>query len=265
MAVFQKQTEKVLNRVVELPVHRIRPNPSQPRLVFDDYELSQLAVSIRQNGILQPITVRRTQNGDYELICGERRLRAAKLINMQEIPGIVIESGDEESAVLGLLENLQRAELNYIEEAYAIKTLIEQYNMTQETAAIRLGLAQSTIANKLRLLRLTDEEKALVLRHKLCERQARALLRLDSKQRAVAIQKIVSQNLNTAQTDKLVQDMLEVKVMKNRRVWSYNNVGLYINTFNHTIQSMKKSGIPCQAKQNKTEDYIEYIVRIQLK
>ena len=135
MAIFQKNTvEKTsTNRVIEIPVCCIAPNPAQPRVIFDDYELSQLAVSIQQNGILQPLTVRRLENGlTYELIAGERRLRACKLLNMSYVPCIIIETTNKDSAILAVVENLQRSELNYMEEAYAIKNLIDYYELTQE-------------------------------------------------------------------------------------------------------------------------------------
>ena len=182
MAFFQKTAremcaENPVNKVVELPVSAIVPNPAQPRVIFDDYELSRLAVSIQQNGILQPLTVRRLDNSlTYELIAGERRLRACKLLNMSYVPCIIITATVKDSAVLAVLENLQRSDLSFMEEAYAIKNLIDYYGLTQEETAARLGTAQSTIANKLRLLKLTDDEKALVVKYKLTERQARALL-----------------------------------------------------------------------------------------
>jgi len=266
--IFQKShsIETPVNRVVEIPIAAIKPNPSQPRVIFDDYELSQLAVSIRQNGMLQPITVRRLEGVGYELISGERRLRAAKLINMEHVPCIVIDTDDEGSAIYAILENIQRSDLNYIEEALAIKSLIEHYEITQEDCAARLGIAQSTVANKLRLLRLTDEEKALALRFKLNERQARALLKLPQEKRLSAIEKIGSMQLNTSQTEKLIFDMLGEKPPdRKKHVWAFKQVGLYINTFNKTIESMKNAGIECVATRNKTDDFVEYIVKIPLK
>lgn len=266
--IFAKPTlvqEEVINRVVEVPLSAVLPNPAQPRLIFDDYELSQLAVSIQQNGLLQPITVRRISGG-YELISGERRVRACRLTNMECIPAIVIETDDQNSAVLAILENIQRSDLNYIEEALAIRGLIEHYGITQEEAAAKLGMAQSTIANKLRLLRLTDEEKTSVLRYRLNERQARALLKLPHEKRAAAIEKISTNQLNTAQTDKLVEEMLSEKPQKKeRKTWQFKQVGLYINTFNQTIDSMKKAGIECVAEKSQTSEYVEYVVRIPLK
>lgn len=271
MSIFQKNnvqtTQNAVNKVVEIPVCSIAPNPAQPRVIFDDYELSRLAVSIQQNGILQPLTVRRLENGlTYELIAGERRLRACKLLNMAYVPCIVIETTTRDSAVLAVLENLQRADLNFMEEAYAIKNLIDYYGLTQEETAARLGIAQSTIANKLRLLKLTDEEKAMVIRYKLNERQSRALLRLDSSKRKEAIEHISTNQLNTVQADRYIDELLagKSKVTTKKR-WSFCPVNLYINTFNKTIDAMKEAGIKCEAQRNKTAEFMEYVVKIPLK
>lgn len=271
MAIFQKNQSNTqssaVNKVVEIPICSIAPNPAQPRVIFDDYELSRLAVSIQQNGILQPLTVRRLENGiSYELIAGERRLRACKLLNMSYVPCIIIETTTKDSAVLAVLENLQRADLNFMEEAYAIKNLIDYYGLTQEETAARLGIAQSTIANKLRLLKLTDEEKAMVLRFKLNERQARALLRLESGRRKAAIEHISANQLNTVQADRYIDELLTDKpkqVVKKK--WSFRAVNLYINTFNKTIDAMKEAGINCEARRNKTEEFMEYVVKIPLR
>lgn len=256
-----------VNKVVELPICSISPNPAQPRVIFDDYELSQLAVSIQQNGILQPLTVRRLESGiAYELIAGERRLRACKLLNMSYVPCIIIETTNRDSAILAVVENLQRSELNYMEEAYAIKNLIDYYGLTQEETAARLGIAQSTIANKLRLLKLSDEEKAMSLRFGLNERQARALLRLNPEKRKPAIEYISANRLNTAQADRYVDELLNEKPKpKIRKRWGFRAVNLYINTFNKTIDAMKEAGINCEASRNKTEEFMEYIVKIPLR
>ncbi len=261
--------ETAVNKVVEIPISAIVPNPAQPRVVFDEYELSRLAVSIQQNGILQPLTVRRLENGlNYELIAGERRLRACKLLNMSVVPCIVVSASVKDSAVLAVLENLQRQDLSFMEEAYAIKNLIDYYGLTQEETAARLGTAQSTIANKLRLLKLSDEEKALVVKYKLTERQARALLRLDSVKRPDAILYIGSNQLNTAQTDAYIDGIVKGAAQhkpKVRQNWTYRAVNLYINTFNRTIDAMKEAGINCETVKNRTEDFVEYVVRIPLK
>ncbi|MCL2035917.1 MAG: ParB/RepB/Spo0J family partition protein [Oscillospiraceae bacterium] len=278
MAFFQRlvpervEEKNVLNKVVEIEVGKIIPNPSQPRVIFNDYELSQLAISIQQNGILQPLTVRRNDDSNserFELIAGERRLRAAKLAGMSCVPCIVMETTAEKSALFAIMENIQRSDLNYIEEAFAIYRLIEFLKITQEEAAMKLGIAQSTVANKLRLLRLSDEEKSAALRYGLNERQARALLKLPSEYRITAIEKISSSHLNTAAADRLIEETLKSidrpAKKQVRKSFYVRQAALYINTFNHTIDSMKKSGVDCVVRKNKTDEFIEYNVKIPLK
>ena len=268
---FQKQSERVVNSVLSLPTAAIQPNPAQPRAYFDDYALAQLAVSIQQNGIMQPLIVRKTPEG-YQLIAGERRLRAAKLVNLDTVPCIVLEREDRDSAVLAILENIQRADLNYLEEALAIKRLIEHYGLTQEDAASRLGIAQSTVANKLRLLKLRGEDKAMVLKYGLNERQARALLRLPEELRESAIQEIYLKQLNSSQTDRYIELLLERREEEARpkpkiisRTDPMNTIGLYINSFNRMVEAMKSAGIRCEAEKRKTVDCVEYTVKIPLK
>ena len=268
---FQKQSERVVNSVLSLPTAAIQPNPAQPRAYFDDYALAQLAVSIQQNGIMQPLIVRRTEDG-YQLIAGERRLRAAKLVNLEAVPCIVLEREDKESAVLAILENIQRADLNYLEEALAIKRLIDHYGLTQEDAASRLGIAQSTVANKLRLLKLRSEDKAMVLRYGLNERQARALLRLPEGLREGAVQEIYVKQMNSTQTDRYIDLLLEQANEKAKpkpkiinRTDPMNTIGLYINSFNRMVEAMKSAGIDCDAEKRKTSECIEYTVKIPLK
>lgn len=268
---FQKQSERVVNSVLSLPTAAIQPNPAQPRAYFDDYALAQLAVSIQQNGIMQPLIVRKTEEG-YQLIAGERRLRAAKLVNLDAVPCIVLDREDKDSAVLAILENIQRADLNYLEEALAIKRLIDHYGLTQEEAASRLGIAQSTVANKLRLLRLRSEDKAMVLKYGLNERQARALLRLPEELREGAVQEISVKQLNSTQTDRYIDLLLEQAEEKAKpkpkiinRTDPMNTIGLYINSFNRMVEAMKTAGIKCDTEKRKTDECIEYTVKIPLK
>jgi len=281
MAFFQKLVPErvncennVINKVVEIEIDRVVPNPAQPRVIFNDYELSQLAISIQQNGILQPLTVRIVEGGGYlpmfELISGERRLRASRLAGLTKVPCIIMETSAKNSALLAIMENIQRSDLNYIEEAFAISRLIEYLQITQEEAAVKLGIAQSTVANKLRLLKLADEEKAMALRFGLNERQARALLKIPSEMRREAIEKISSAQLNTAATDRLIADMVAQKSaparkQPARKSFVVKQAALYINTFNHTIDSMKKAGIDCVVRKNKTDEFMEYEVRIPLR
>ena len=187
------------HRVLYLPVSGIRTNPNQPRHRFDEAALRELAESIRQYGILQPLTVRR-MSGGYELIAGERRLRAAKIAGLREVPCLLARAEEENSSVLALIENIQRRDLHYFEEAAAIAKLIAQYGLSQEQAADKLGKSQSAVANKLRLLRLSGECVALLREHDLSERHARALLRLtDEEMRLAALKTIIERSMTVAQ------------------------------------------------------------------
>ena len=259
--------EKQVNKVIEIAVKRIIPNPHQPRREFSTGELRSLADSIAQSGILQPLTVRRT-NDMYELIAGERRLRAAKLCGLTAVPCIIIDISDRDSAILALVENIQRQDLNFFEEAAAIEKLISYYGMTQEEAAVKLGRVQSTIANKLRILRLTDDEKSIIIKYNLTERHARSLLRIASpEERLPLIEKIVRNNLNVEKTDRLIEEYLfsrnESESYK-RRAKVFQNVKMFVNTINKAVETMKAAGISADSRKIQNEDYIEYRVRIPI-
>lgn len=254
-------------RVIQIPIAEIFPNPHQPRSVFEGEELRALADSIRQNGILQPITVREAGE-HYELIAGERRLRAAKLAGLLTVPSIVMDISDRNSAILALVENIQRADLNCFEEAAALEQLITGYGMTQEDAAMQLGRAQSTVANKLRLLRLTEPERAFILTHHLTERHARALLRIGSPEdRMQALQKIDKLGLNVEKTELMIDEMLgksrELTRFRKRSVLLHD-VRLFTNTISKAIETMQAAGIDAASQKMQFDDYIEYRIRIPL-
>lgn len=266
---FKFSREKNSNRIIEIKVEDIVPNPHQPRRSFDEKELNLLSDSIRQNGILQPLTVRRADSGaGYELISGERRLRASKLAGMAKVPCIIIDVTERNSAVLALVENIQRQDLSYFDEAYAIDKLIDFYGMTQEDAAIRLGKAQSTIANKLRLLKFSEDEMELISRYNLTERHARALLKLSSpEQRKNAIERIVKGNLNVEKSELLIEGILSAQKEKDslkRRSGAFKDIRLFVNTINKAIETMQAAGINANSKKIQEETYIEYIVRIPI-
>lgn len=251
-------------KLVKLPTSRIFPNPSQPRKEFREEELSSLAQSIRANGLLQPVTVRR-ENGVYYLIAGERRLRACRMAGLLEIPAIIADCKQEDSAVLALMENIQRKDLQMFEMASAILNLLKQWQITQEEAARRLGMSQSYLANKLRLLKLGTEEQRCIIQNDLSERHARALLRLEDGQiRRQILKTILDRKLNVAQTEELVKQTLIPKVPQKRpmRTFVAKDIRLFINTIDHAVDAMKTAGIPAQAERKETEDYIECIVRI---
>ncbi|MGI5894625.1 MAG: ParB/RepB/Spo0J family partition protein [Candidatus Merdivicinus sp.] len=266
---FAKEREKVINKVVLVPVDKIEPNPAQPRKTFSPEELQELAESIRENGVLQPVTIRKKAAGSgYELIAGERRLRASKLAGKQEIPAIIVESSGQESAVYAILENIQRKDLNLFEEAKALQILIHEWGVTQEEAARKLGKAQSTIANKLRLLALGDEEQKLILEHHLTERHARALLtEPDHLRRLEALHQAIAQKMNVAQLEQyLAQKPVPPKkqLPKKQRILIVKDVRIFLNTINKAIDTMKNAGIPAIAEKHEEVGCIEYRVRIPL-
>ena len=251
-------------RLIKLPVSRILPNPSQPRKVFREEELQALAQSIQENGLLQPVTVHR-ENGAYYLIAGERRLRACKLAGIKEIPALVAVCAPEDSAVLALLENIQRKDLHMFEQANALVNLLREWRITQEEAAKRLGISQSYLANKLRLLKLSPEEQNEILQYKLTERHARALLRVDDPAlREKILRQAGEKHLNVSQTEELVTAALAPKQegRKPKRTFIAKDIRLFINTIDHAVDAMKTAGIAAQAEKTETEEYIECTVRI---
>lgn len=256
------------NRIVEIPTIKIRPNKTQPRKIFDDEQLRDLANSIAENGILQPLTVRRVSQSEYEIIAGERRLRASVMAGYSKVPCIIVKCNDRESAMLALVENLQRCDLGIFEEARGISRLIRRYGITQEQAAKKLGKSQSTIANKLRLLNLTFDEQDWIVQAGLSERHARALLRIfDVDLRREALSKIIAQNLNVAQTEELVDKILYDAAVpeeskKGSRKIVIRDVRIFINTINKAVNTMQQAGIDAVCNHKDSGDYIEYTVKI---
>ena len=258
-----KQQTENLNQIRNLPIAQVQPNPMQPRKYFSQEELASLAASIPENGLLQPITVR-AMEGHYELVAGERRLRASKLAGLTVIPAIVLRMDDNQSAILSLVENIQRADLNFVEEALAIKRLMAQYSYTQEDVARLLGKNQSTVANKLRILRLPHHVLRYLSEHHLTERHARALLKLEGEEliRETA-QSIVKYDWNVAQTEKYIEDLLTRKPKSaHSNILVVKDIRLFLNTINKALGKMKASGIPATAVSMENGDYIEYTIKI---
>jgi len=257
-------------KVVQLPVEWVFPNPAQPRRTFGQSELAELAASITENGLLQPVLVRRVGERHYQLICGERRLMAVRSLDMPTIPAIVcdVESGD--SAAMALVENIHRKNLTFFEEARAISNLINIWGVSQEEAAQKLGRSQPAVANKLRLLRLPEELRVRIEKNGLTERHARALLSLEEPSaREEALDWIISQRLNVAQTEEYVKRLSERRAAEKEaggkaRIYRcvVRDVRLFVNTINHAVDTMLCAGIRAEAHTNESEDYIEYIVKI---
>lgn len=254
---------KCKRKLIRLPISKIMPNPSQPRKAFSHEDIVSLAQSIEENGLLQPITVRK-DSGCYYLIAGERRLRACKLIGMKEIIALITDCSSEDSAVLGLLENLQRKDLQMFEQAEAILSLLREWELTQEEAAKRLGISQSYLANKLRLLRLSSDEQTEIIENNLSERHARALLRIDNTQmRRQLLRVVADKKLNVAQTEKMVTAALQPKeATRQKRAFIPKDIRLFINTIDHAVDVMKTAGIAAQSERRETEEYFECTVRI---
>ena len=258
------------NKISDIPIIKIRPNKAQPRKVFNEEDLNALSQSIAENGILQPLTVRKVSATEYELIAGERRLRASVMAGLRKVPCIVIKCSEKESAVFALLENLQRSDLGMFEEARGVSRLIRRYGLTQQEAAVKLGKTQSTIANKLRLLRLTYEEQEWIENAGLSERHARALLKLgDEGARREALSKIISENLNVQQSENLINLMLNSNPKNNKKQGIskavIKDVRIFVNTINKAIDTMRLAGIDAQSDKTDTDNFIEYTIRIPKK
>lgn len=256
------------NKVLMVSTIQIRPNKTQPRRNFDEEDLRSLSRSIVENGILQPLVVRRINSTEFELIAGERRLRAAIMAGLSKVPCVVHKCTDKESALLALIENLQRADLSMFEEARGIARLIRKYGLTQEQAAVKLGKKQSTIANKLRLLRLTFEEQEWILTANLSERHARALLRIsDEALRREVLSRVITDNMSVGECEAFVTDVLMKKPpdepqAKPERKMIVKDVRIFVNTINKAVDTMRMSGINAISRRSETDDYIEYTVKI---
>ena len=239
-------------RVVFLPARSIQPNPAQPRKVFRQEALEELTESIRQHGILQPLSVRRVGTG-YELIAGERRLRAGMQAGLTEIPCIIMRMDEKESGMAALIENLQRQDLDFVEEARGISRLIEQWSMSQEQVAKLLGKSQSGIANKLRLLRHSPKVLQAIREAGLTERHARALLKLTEDAQKLQVIGMVSQlDMSVARTERYIDTLLEEPKGGVPKV----NLGAFLNNLNNSLARIQLSGIPAVSERRETESQI---------
>ena len=251
-------------KVLFLPVDAIVPNPDQPRKRFSQPELEELAASIQALGILQPLTVRR-RNGGWELVAGERRLRAARLAGLAQVPCLSVQTDSQSSSLLALVENLQRRDLDFWEEAQALRRLIDTYHLSQEEAARRLGKSQSAVANKLRLLKLPDDVLALLRDGGCTERHARALLRLeDPETQRTAARQVTEGSLTVAQTEALVEALLSArpKAEKRRPTFIVKDVRLFLNTLTRSLDLMRSAGVDAQCRREDTDDAILLTIQV---
>lgn len=252
-------------QVLSIPVAELSPNPFQPRRKFDSEGLRELADSIRENGILQPLTVRRTTQG-WQLVAGERRLRAARLAGLSEVPCLECPVDDETSALLALMENLQRRDLHYLEEAAALASFIKKTGLTQEAAAEKLGLSSSALANKLRLLRLSPACCRVLAGQNLTERHARALLRLpDESERLSALHHIVAAELNVARAEQYIDRRvlaLQQTPPAGRKTYILKDVRLFLNSVDRGLRLIRDAGVAAEGHREETEDAILLTIRI---
>lgn len=261
--------DRVLRRI---RISEIVRNPNQPRRYFDPEAIATLAESIRQYGVLNPLTVRRTGNGGYELVAGERRLRAARVAGLTDVPCLLINADGEDSSVIALVENLQRRDLDFFEEANGFKRLIEQFGLTQEEAARKVGKTQSAVANKLRLLRLSQQNMELIRCNNLTERHARALLRLnDEADRINVTNYIIEHELNVSRTEEYIDEFLKAKENPQpvveaesgkRVVRLFKDVRFFLNTLNRAVGVMVDAGIGATVKQQESDDSLTLTICI---
>jgi ParB family chromosome partitioning protein len=253
--------------VIHVPVAKIMPNPYQPRKTFEEESLLDLASSIRQYGVLQPLLVAPYKDGNYLLIAGERRLRASQMAGLTELPVIVSEYTTQQIAEVAMIENLQREDLHYLEEAEGYDKLLKEFHMTEEVVAIRVGKKQSTVANKLRLLRLSKAVRGFLKEHDLTERHARVLLKLhNEKQQLDVLDIVVKKNYNVRQTEALVERTLHGNVEvpeRKKRIVIVNDVRIYLNSIKKIVTSIKDAGIPVKTQQ--TVENGEVVVTLRIK
>lgn len=262
MAFLRKKGLFETGRILYLPVEDIVPNPNQPRKHFSQEALEELAQSIARHGILQPLSVRRGA-GNYELIAGERRLRAARLAGLKEVPCLLVGVDEQESSLLSLIENVQRRDLDFWEEAQAIQTLLQATGMSQEGAAKQLGLSQSAVANKLRLLKLDPEALQLLRRAGLTERHARALLRLPAEMQASCAHYVVAHNLTVAKTEEYVEALLQPQPeKKGKPILILKDVRFFLNTVKRGLSLMADAGVQADCRREDTEEEILLTIRI---
>ena len=256
---FSKTENK---QVTELDIDLILPSKYQPRKVFSDAALSELSASIKEHGVLQPVLAVKSDDG-YSLVAGERRLRASKLAGIKKIPAIILERDSRECAEISLIENIQREQLSFFEEAAGYERLINEFGFTQSQIAQRLGKKQSTVSNKLRLLKLPPTAQVMIMANNLTERHARELLRLRDKQQLFcALDHIIVKKLNVSQTEQYIEELQKGAPQRPQRVCKVGDMRIFVNTINKAANLIKKSGIKPQTELLDREGFVEYIIKI---
>ena len=283
MQILQRQNNKNIqnnqnNIIHNIPVKNIYPNPNQPRKDFDERSLYGLAQSIKDYGLIQPLSVRLITSANeisppvYELIAGERRLRAVKLLFWENVPCVIVNADRKVSAEIAIIENLQREDLNFFEQAQAIQKLIELFNYTQEQTARRLSVSQSYIANKLRILKLSDKERGLISEHGLTERHARSFIRIaNEEERRKVIETVIKRSMNVSSTDKYIDKILIEKAIENepeknsKSTFIVKDVRLFLNTIDKVVDTIAQSGINIKSEKTDKGEYIEIYLNVPKK
>lgn len=254
--------------VVQLKVEEIVPNEYQPRTQFDDEKIKELAQTLQTHGMIQPIVVRKKDESKYEVIAGERRLRAAKSLGWETISAIIRNLTDTETASVALIENIQREELSVIEEAQAYVQLLKMHSLTQEALAQRLGKSQSTIANRIRLLSLPEQIKQALMDRQITERHARALMKLKDEQLQLKFfQKIVDDQLNVRETDELIKQYLEKdttkKKVRKKPKFISKDIRIATNTIRRSLKMIADTGIKVESEEEELDDYYQITIRVK--
>lgn len=268
---FPEKRPKKEKAVYQLPIEKIRPNPYQPRKYFNRASLEELSASILAYGVLQPITVRKMSGGYYELVAGERRLRASEMAGLSSIPAILLQVSDSDSAALAFIENIQRQNLSFLEEAEGYRSMMEDYGLTQEELAMKLSKSQSSIANKLRILKLEEPVKRMLLEYHFTERHARALLKLpDEESRLMLLQRMVREGMNVKRTEEAVEETLEEMrshirraEQREKRYVRPSDFRLFTNTIKQSVEVIRRSGMDVLYEDRQDEDGCEIVIRIR--
>ncbi len=269
---FPEKRPKKDKAVYQLPIDKIRPNPYQPRKYFNRASLEELSASILSYGVLQPITVRKMSGGYYELVAGERRLRASELAGLTTIPAILLQVSGHDNAALAFIENIQRQNLSFLEEAEGYRSMMEDYGLTQEELAVKLSKSQSSIANKLRVLKLEEPVKRMLLEYHFTERHARALLKLpDEESRLMMLQRMVREEMNVKRTEEAIQETLEEMrrlsvqraEQREKRYVRSSDFRLFTNTIKQSVEVIRRSGVDVLYEDREEEDCCEIVIRIR--
>lgn len=247
----------------QIDIEKISANENQPRTVFDNEKIEELATSIKENGLIQPIIVRKYNRG-YQIVAGERRYRASKLAGLKTVPCVIKDIDDKQVDTLAIIENIQRENLSPIEEANAYKTLIDTYAMNQTELANKVGKKQSTIANKLRLLKLSDDVKYALKAKQITERHARAMIGLEADKQQSVLQEVLKKSLNVKQTESLINKPEKIKPKNKKGPTKVSrNFKIAINTINQATELIQKSGIEVTTETEEADD--EYVITLRVK